>query len=110
MKKIIIALLVLISLPLAVLAKNEIVTFDMNPLTHTDAKTFVENLGNWLFTFALVAVPIVILVGAFMFVTAAGNPEKIKTGRQLILWAIVGLFIILGAKGIILIVSNIIKP
>jgi len=88
-------------IPFIVSAQGDSATIDVNPTHNTDFMQFIESLGNWLFTIALVAAPLVILIGAFMFVTAAGNPEKVKTGRKIIIWAIIGLAIAGASKGII---------
>lgn len=76
---------------------------------HTDAVEFLLSLTDWLFTFSLVASVIAILIGAFMFTTGGGNPERIKTARKIIIWAVIGLAIIMLSRGIILLVDSIIK-
>ena len=40
---------------------------------------------------------IFILWSGFLFVSAGGNPEKIKTARTTLLWAIIGLVVVTGA-------------
>lgn len=80
-----------------------------NPLQDSDFMAFLSRLGNWLYTFALVGTPVMILVGAFMLVTSSGNPEKVKSGRQIIMWALIGLAILMTAKGIILLVTEFLK-
>lgn len=37
------------------------------------------------------------IYGGFQWLTAAGNPEKIKKGRDIILWSVMGMVIIFGA-------------
>jgi len=38
---------------------------------------------------------IMLLVGAYQYITSAGNQEKTKTAHRLILWAVIGLFVLL---------------
>ncbi|MEK7630674.1 MAG: pilin [Patescibacteria group bacterium] len=38
-----------------------------------------------------------ILWSGFLFVSAGGNPEKIKTARTTLLWALIGLTVVIGA-------------
>ena len=102
--------IILSTILLPISAFAEVVTVNTRFQNETDAMAFLEKMGNWLFTFAITAVPIAILIGAFMFVTAAGNPEKVKTGRKIIIWAIIGLVIIMMSKGIIVLVSEFLKP
>src|SRR3989338_8554429 len=42
---------------------------------------------------------IMILVAAFYYMTASGDAEKIKTAHRLILWAVVGLAVLLIGRG-----------
>jgi len=41
------------------------------------------------------------IYGGFMWMTAMGNPEKVKKGRDTMLWAVLGLVIIFSAYGLI---------
>ena len=72
-----------------------------NPLKANTFEKLILNIVNFIFTLALPIVVIMIIVGGFMFVTAAGEPAKIQQGKQLILWAVIGLIVILLARGII---------
>lgn len=38
---------------------------------------------------------IMILVGAYIYMTSAGDAEKVKTAHRLILWAVIGLAVLL---------------
>jgi hypothetical protein len=55
-------------------------------------------------------VPIIIIVGAFQMMFAAGNPEKFATGQKTIIYAIIGYVVVLMANGIIAIVKEILTP
>jgi type IV secretory pathway VirB2 component (pilin) len=52
-----------------------------------------------------VAVVAVILAG-FMFVTAHGDEEKIKTAKKILLYAVIGMVILLGARMISEVIIN----
>lgn len=60
----------------------------------------VYNVTNWIFLGVLAIVVIMVLIGAFLILTAAGSPEKINSGRQYIIYAIVGAVIAALAKSI----------
>ncbi|MBZ9572071.1 hypothetical protein KJA15_01945 [Patescibacteria group bacterium] len=45
-------------------------------------------------------VGLMIIAGAFMIVTAGGNPEKVTSGRNLILYAVIGMVVALFARAI----------
>lgn len=58
----------------------------------------------------LIATPIatlMILVGAYQILFAAGDPEKVKTGKQTILYTVIAFAIILIGKGITLIIKDV---
>ena len=50
---------------------------------------------------------IMILVGAYYYTTASGDAEKIKTAHRLILWAVVGLAVLLIGRGWVAITCSI---
>lgn len=44
---------------------------------------------------------IIFVYGGFMMVISRGNPEKVKSGQDAIVWATLGLIIIFGSYGIV---------
>jgi hypothetical protein len=42
-----------------------------------------------------------IVIAGFFILTAGGDPKKVEQGRHIIIYTLIGLFIILFAKGII---------
>ena len=67
----------------------------------------VYTVTDWIFVFVVTLVIIFILWGAFQLLTAAGNPEKVKSGRDFIVFACIGMLVALLAKAIPWIVRNI---
>lgn len=60
----------------------------------------VINLINWVLgILALIAV-ILVLIGGFRWMTAAGNEEKVDSAKKLLVAAVIGLVIIMAAWGI----------
>ena len=60
----------------------------------------VYTVVDWMF-FGLVAlVSFFTIFGAFDILTAAGDPEKLKKGRERIMWAMVGLAVALLSRAI----------
>lgn len=65
-------------------------------------KKITEGLGQ-------VAIPIVaimVIVGGFMIMTAGGKSEKVTTGRNVILYAVIGYAVILLASVVVDILQN----
>jgi len=67
----------------------------------------VYTVTDWIFVFVITLVIIFILLGAFNLLTAAGTPEKIKSGRDYIIFACIGMLVALLAKSIPWIVRNV---
>lgn len=60
----------------------------------------------------IIAVPIIIffiIFAGFTYVTAKGNPEKIKLASQSLLYGVIGGVIILGSSAIMVIIRNVVN-
>ena len=77
-----------------------------NPVAAGDIYTLLQNIASYLITIAIPVVLIMILWGAFLILTSAGDTEKVKKGRQAIIYAIVGLIFVLISTGIPMIIQN----
>lgn len=49
---------------------------------------------------AVVVAPLMIVIGGFLFVTAGGDLEQLSKARQLMLWAAIGLGVVLLSRAI----------
>lgn len=86
--------------PPLIQAQAQVITIT-NPLRAQSFDELILNIVNFLFTLAIPITIIMIIIGGFMFITASGEPSKIQQGKQLILWASVGLIVILLSRGLI---------
>lgn len=57
----------------------------------------IVDLITWV---ALAIAPIMIIVAAFYFLTSGGDPEKVRKAKKIILFTVIGLIIVLLARGI----------
>jgi len=107
MKKIILSLVLISFLALPVLAAA---AEPPGPpeMTGTQTMEVITKIVNWLFAFLLVFAVIFIIIAGFQFVTAGGDPEKVKTARQSVIYAIIGLAIAFLARGITALVERIV--
>lgn len=80
-----------------------------NPLQHGTLEELAEAIIDFVFNLALVLAPLIIIIGGFYIVTAGGNPEKVKTGKDIIIYALVGILIILTSKGIVAVITSLIN-
>jgi hypothetical protein len=67
----------------------------------------VYTLTNWVFIVIVALAMLFIFMGAYNIVTAAGDAEKVTSGRNYILYAVVGFIVALLARAIPDIAKNI---
>ncbi len=60
----------------------------------------VYTLTDWVFTILMLLVALLVIWGAFIIVTAGGAPEKVTSGRNYILYAMIGMVVALFARAI----------
>ncbi|MBI2574041.1 MAG: hypothetical protein HYV78_01445 [Candidatus Wildermuthbacteria bacterium] len=51
----------------------------------------INRVGNYVFTFFMVAALILIVMSALQFITGGGDPKQVGEARQKMLWAFVGI-------------------
>jgi hypothetical protein len=65
-----------------------------------DIQTLITSFFDFLFRFAVIIAPAVLVIAAIMMVTSAGNEERIKQARKAIYYTIIGFAIIILARAI----------
>lgn len=68
----------------------------------------IDRIKNWFISLLLVVAVIMILVSAFMFITAAGDQNKAATARTTLIYALLGIALVILAQVAVNIVNNII--
>ncbi len=71
------------------------------PTKYTKIECLVESVSNWIFYIGLILAPLMFVLAGGYFITAAGNENKVKTGKSIATWTIVGLVVILMVKAFI---------
>ena len=71
-----------------------------------DLITLINRIGNWIFAALLALAAIFLIVAGWLFVTAGGNVESTTKARQMLVNALIGVAIGLGAKGLIAVVTG----
>ncbi len=106
MKKILLTA-VLISL-LMVPAVNVLAQAQQSPPANLDVMTLLDRIVDWLFTILLVIAAIAIIIAAYYFVTAAGNPETVSKARNFVLYALIGVAVAVASRGLVALVQTIV--
>lgn len=86
----------------------QVIKFE-NPLQTSTFKELIENLINFVFTFTLPLTVVAIILGGILIVTASGDERKIEMGKKFVIAALVGLIIVISAKGIMGLLAYLIK-
>lgn len=68
----------------------------------------LDNVTDWLFALLLITAAIFIILAAFYFVTASGDPDKTKTARNFVLYALIGVLVAFIAKGLVYLIDAIV--
>lgn len=105
MKKIIpiLALLFLVSL---IAFPVQAVSID-NPLGDKTFTDIIDSVINFIFFFGIAVAPLMVIIAGLMILTARDDAEQVKRGRQIILYVMIGLGIILFAKGIVSVLNQV---
>jgi len=72
-----------------------------------EVKDIVDAIFDFIFWVTLIIVPLIVLVAAFIFVTAAGNSERVNTAKRLILYTAIGLGVIILSRALIGVIREI---
>jgi hypothetical protein len=72
-----------------------------NPVRHTTFEDLLKAVLEFLQGVGAVIAVISLMAGAFTFISAGGNPEKVNQGYKMIFWTIIGLFVIISASAFI---------
>ena len=74
-----------------------------------DIPTLIGTIANWLLGIGTVISTIIVLWSAFLFMTSGGSPARVTQARQTLLYAIIGLAILLLADGVSLLIQNFLR-
>jgi hypothetical protein len=79
-----------------------------NPLGNTTSfNTVLQNVGTFLILVAVPLCGIMVIVGGFQMITAAGKPEQFSTGRKTLIYAAIGFVVVLLATSIVPLLKSI---
>ena len=78
------------------------------PAIQGDLWDFFSRISNYiLFLSILLIAPLLYLVAVFLFLTAAGETEKITRAKNLLFWTTIGLIVILVIRGFFIYLATI---
>ena len=71
-----------------------------NPLICGNIPCVIEVITNFIFVIGMALVPIMVILAAYNFITAGGDPKKITLARNMLLYIFIGIIVMLVAKAI----------
>ncbi len=78
-----------------------------NPLGTEDFATLVNRIGEYLVKLGIVVATLMVVIGGFQILVAGSNSERLKSGKDTIKWALIGLVILLIGKGFVSLIQDI---
>ncbi len=78
-----------------------------NPFGIYTIPDLIDRIIKALIVIAIPLVALMVMWGAFLIITSAGNPAKAKKGGMVILWAAIGFGVLLLANGVTSIIESI---
>lgn len=80
-------------------AQNQIAI--QNPIRYQNIAELIDAIVGFIFWFAIVLAPLLLLIGAFYLLTSGGNQNRVAKGKKIIFWTAVGIILVLFAKGLL---------
>ncbi len=93
-KIILLSILIIFSTAINVQAADPLVNIPPTTST-TDFNELVENVLDWVLGIAGSVALLMLIAGGIMYATAAGSEEKLKAAKKTILYAIIGVVIVI---------------
>jgi phosphoglycerol transferase MdoB-like AlkP superfamily enzyme len=90
----------LLTLPVLALAQS-------TSAPNVDIFQALDTLTNYLFTILLIVAVIFLIIAAFTFITASGDPDKVGKARNFVLYALIGVAVGVAARGLVALVQTI---
>jgi len=93
-----------LALPLLISAVHIVIH---NPIHTPHFAGLVDGIIKFIFLIAVALAPLMIIIGAFYLLTAGANPKRVETGRNIILYTVIGFTIILLGRALVYVIQNI---
>ena len=77
--------------------------------TPEKAVAILDTVAGWLFAILMSLAVVMIIYAAYLYLTAAGNPERITSAKKTLIYAIVAIVVALVAGGIPKLIEGILR-
>lgn len=79
-----------------------------NPLCADTFEQLLDAITNFIFWIGITLAPVIFIIAGFLYVTALGDPHRIETAKKMMLYAVIGLAVLLLARGLVAVLKSII--
>ncbi len=96
-------ILILLAIPSVYSAQNNAGYNNVAPpnISSQGMWNLLDKIISYLFGIFLAFAVIFFIIAAFNFITAQGEPEKVKRARDFVLWALIGVLVAFVSRGLI---------
>ncbi len=70
------------------------------------AMTLLRKAGGWLYSGVIAISVILMIYGGFLYVTSGGDEDKVKNGKNYIIYGVVGIAVATLATGVVFVVGE----
>ena len=81
----------------------------VSPVKHPTLMALLEYLVRLLFWLGVTGMTLIVVYGAFLMITAGGDPAKFGKGQKVITYAVLGLILILLSWAIVAIIRSVLS-
>ena len=78
----------------------------LNPIKYCNIVEVFTAITNFLLTFGSPIAIIMFLWGGFLYLTSAGDEQKVKMGHMAMTWSAVGLAVIMSGRALVLVICD----
>jgi len=78
-----------------------------NPLNVDTFEELLDAVIGFIFWVGMALAPLMLIIAGFMFVTSGGSPEKVNNAKRLAVYTLIGLAVVIAAKGLIAVLKSI---
>lgn len=101
-----VAMIVVLSVLTASPALADTFTID-NPIGSDTFEQFINKITLFVFWIAIALAPLMVIFSAFYFITANGDPGKVKKAKDILIYTAIGIGIALLSRGFVSMVINV---
>jgi hypothetical protein len=69
-------------------------------LAQANIGQMIQETTNFVINIVTICAGIIIIIGGYLMITSAGNPEQFEKGKKTLIYGAIGFILILAAKGL----------